>query len=77
MTGGNRSVSSKDALLADGVDVCLGGITECVACELLFEQCDRQKRGVALVHVEDGGLAAEGAEDGNTAETEDGLLQRR
>ncbi len=39
-----------------------------------FEQADGEKSGVALVHVADFGLHAEGVQEVNAAEAEDGLL---
>ena len=41
---------------------------------MLFEQADGQERGVALVHVVDLGFTAEGVEQSDAAEAEDGLL---
>ena len=47
---------------------------EGIAGEVLFEQADAEESGVALVHVVDLGLAAEGVEESDAAEAEDGLL---
>ena len=74
VAGGNRGVGGEDALLADGFDVGFGGVLERLAGEVVFEQADGEEGGVALVHVVDLGFTAEGVEQSDAAEAEDGLL---
>ena len=74
VAGGDGGVRGEDALLLDGLDVGFGGVAQGGAVEVVFEQADGEQRGVALVHVADFGLHAEGVQQGDAAEAEDGLL---
>ena len=67
-------MGGEDALLADGFAVGIGGFAERTAAEALFEEADGEERGVALVHVIDLGLYAEGLQKSDAAEAKDGLL---
>ena len=62
VAGGHGRVRGEDAVLLNGLGVGFGGVAERRAVELLFEQADGQQRGVALVHVADFGLTAEGVQ---------------
>jgi 5,10-methylene-tetrahydrofolate dehydrogenase/methenyl tetrahydrofolate cyclohydrolase len=74
VTGGDRSVSGEDALLADEIDVGFGRVLERFAGQVVFEQTDSEEGSVALVHVVDLGLTGESVKEGDAAEAEDGLL---
>ena len=74
VAGGDGGVGGEDALLLDGFGVGLGGGAEGSGSNAGFEQADGEKGGVALVHVADFGLHAEGVQEVNAAEAEDGLL---
>ncbi len=69
-------MGGEDALAADGFDVGLGGVAQWRAVHARFEQPEGEQRGVALIHVVDLGLAAEGVEQRRCRRDEDGLLAK-
>ena len=70
----HRRVGGKHALVAHHGQVGIGGRAQRTAAELAFEQSQREQRGVALVHVVDVDLHAQGAGDADAAHAKHDLL---
>ncbi len=74
VAGRDGCVSGEDALLLDGVGVGVRSGAERRRSDAGFEQANGEERGVALVHVTNLRLHAEGVQEVNAAEAENGLL---
>ncbi len=74
MPGRHGRVGGEDAGLANGLSVRLCGVAKGRTAQARLEQADGQQRGVALVHVADLRLNAQGMQHMNAAEAKDGLL---